>query len=385
MTAPLDAPVGLAAGSPPRRRRSRRVSEAALGYAFVLPALVIFGSFVYFPFAKTIRQSFYRSNPFDPSQETFAGTDIYEQVLDPAGMGRAVASFGLPVGVVAGLLLTVVAIGILRLTARAITRSTWLRTGAWCIGVAIVVASVCKYSGIGVEPTTTTRFANSLGVTLQFVLMTVPTGLVLGIGLAVLAHTQCKGIGIYRTIFSSTVVSSVAVTSVIFFTLLNPIIGLIPYWLGIEGEGPILTNPTWALPAVAIASIWQSLGLSFIVMSAGLQSVPDDLLEAASVDGAGSIRRFWSVTLPMLSPTVFFAAVVGLIFAFQTFGQIDILTQGGPNYRTDVIVYAIKSTAVTQSPNYGAAAVMAIALFVITLGVTAMQLKFVERRVSYDR
>lgn len=384
MTGTLVASTGPAAAPLVRRRRTRRFKEAALGYLFVLPALVVFGSFVYFPFAKTIRQSFFRTNPFDPTQETFAGTEIYEQVLDPAALVRALG-FGIPVGIGVGAVLVLLTVGLARLTGRPITGRTWFRTSLGCVGGAIVVASICRYSGIGVEATTDTRFANSLGVTLQFVIMTVPTGLVLGLALAVLAHQQCRGIGIYRTIFSSTVVSSVAVTSVIFFTLLNPIIGLVPYWLGVQGQSPILTNPTWALPAVAVASIWQSLGLSFIVMSAGLQSVPDDLLEAAAVDGAGSIRRFWSVTLPMLSPTVFFAAVVGLIFAFQTFGQIDILTQGGPNYRTDVIVYAIKSTAVTQSPNYGAAAVMAIALFVITLGVTGMQLKFVERRVSYDR
>ena len=142
-----------------------------------------------------------------------------------------------------------------------------------------------------------------------------------------LAHQQLKGIRIYRTFFSSTVATSVAVAAVIFGTLMNPQVGLLP-WLGIDPTPPILQNPSLALIAVSITTIWQNLGLSFILMSAGLQNVPDELLEAARVDGASAWSRFWHVTLPMLSPTIFFAVVVGTIFAFQSFGQIDLLTQG---------------------------------------------------------
>ena len=90
-----------------------------------------------------------------------------------------------------------------------------------------------------------------------------------------------------------------------------------------------------------MVTVWQTLGLTFILMSAGLQAVPDDLLEAARVDGAGTWSRFWHVTLPMLSPTIFFAVVIGTIFAFQTFGQIDLLTQGGPLKKTNVLTYFI--------------------------------------------
>src|SRR4029079_11592460 len=124
------------------------------------------------------------------------------------------------------------------------------------------------------------------------------------------------------------------VASVIFFTLLNPTIGLIPYWFGTSNN--LLNDPTWALPMVSLTTIWQNLGLTFIVMSAGLQAVPDELLEAARVDGAGAWSRFWHVTLPMLSPTIFFTVVVGTIFAFQSFGQIDLLTKGGPLKTTNV-------------------------------------------------
>ncbi len=233
-------------------------------------------------------------------------------------------------------------------------------------------------------------FWNSLGTTLLFALLTVPIGIGLGIGLAVLVHKQLKGMAIYRTIFSSTVATSVAVASVIFGTLFNAQVGLLP-WLGVDPKIPFLENPNTvlgifpiALVAVAVVTIWQNLGLSFILMSAGLQAVPDDLLEAAEVDGAGPWVRFRRVTLPMLSPTIFFAVVVGGIFALQTFGQIDLLTGGGPDKKTNVLTFAIVEQ-LQQQKNPGKAAVLAIALFAVTLVFTLVQMRFLERRVNYER
>jgi sn-glycerol 3-phosphate transport system permease protein len=226
-------------------------------------------------------------------------------------------------------------------------------------------------------------FLDSLWTTVLFALLTVPIGIGLGIGLATLAHQKLKGVGIYRTIFSSTVATSIAVASVIFGTLMNPQVGLLP-WLGIDPQPPILDNPDLALFGVAIATIWQNLGLSFILMSAGLQAVPEDLLEAAEVDGAGVFSKFRNVTLPLLSPTIFFAVVVGSIFAFQTFGQIDLMTQGGPIKKTNVLTYFIY-TELREQKNPGKAAVLAIALFVVTMVLTLLQLRFLERRVHYAR
>jgi sn-glycerol 3-phosphate transport system permease protein len=226
-------------------------------------------------------------------------------------------------------------------------------------------------------------FRNSLWVTVVFALLTVPVGIILGLLLAQLANQRLRGISIYRTIFSSTVATSVAVASVIFGTLMNPQVGLLP-WLGIHPTPPILDNSSWALPAVALATVWQSLGLSFILMSAGLQAVPDDVLEAAQVDGASASTRFWRVTVPLLSPTIFFTAVVGSIFAFQTFGQIDLLTKGGPQNKTNVLTYFIV-TQLHDHQNPGTAAVLSIALFLITLVLTLLQLRFLERRVHYAR
>lgn len=225
-------------------------------------------------------------------------------------------------------------------------------------------------------------FLESLWRTVAFMLLTMPAGIVAGIALASLAHQRLRGIQIFRTIFSSTVATSTAVASVIFFTLLDPQIGLLSYWLGKKGGAGILGSPTLALPAVSVATIWQNIGFTFILMSAALQAIPDELLDAARLDGASSWARFRRVTLPLLSPTVFFAVVVGIIGSFQAFGQIDILTQGGPNNHTMVLIYYIYQAAFVNN-DYGLAAVSSVALFGILLVLTLVQFRFVERRVFY--
>jgi sn-glycerol 3-phosphate transport system permease protein len=228
------------------------------------------------------------------------------------------------------------------------------------------------------------EFRNSIWVTIQFVLLTVPLGIALGILLAALAHQRLRGVGVYRTIFSSTVASSVAVASVIFFTLLNPQIGLVNYYLGREGGESLLQDPKWALPMVALVTIWQNLGIVFILMSSALQAIPEELFEASRIDGAGAGRTFRTVTLPLLSPTIFFAVVVGTISAWQAFGQIDLLTQGGPVNKTNVLTYSIYTTFFERR-NEGVAAVQSVALFAIVLVLTLIQLRFLERRVHYAR
>jgi sn-glycerol 3-phosphate transport system permease protein len=317
MSALTDTPLPRAAEravQPVRRRRRlrRKTRDMLLGYALVLPALLVFGTFVFYPFVKNVWLGLYRTPPFPGLPRKWVGFSQYRDVL------------------------------------------------------------------------TSDLFTNSLKVTLEFVLLTVPIGIALGLALAVLAHQKLRGIGVFRTIFSSTVITSVAVASLISLTLLNPQIGLLNYWLGRTGSLSPLDDPKWALVAVAGVTIWQNLGLSFIIMSAGLQGVPDELLEAARVDGAGAWSRFRNVTLPLLSPTLFFATVVGSILAFHSFGQIDLLTEGGPQERTNVLVYAIYKTVFKEN-NDGKAAVLAMALFAITLVLTVVQLKILERRVSYER
>ena len=225
-------------------------------------------------------------------------------------------------------------------------------------------------------------FRDSLGRTAFFVLLTVPIAIVIGLALANLAQKKVPGIRAFRTIYSSTIATSTAVASVMFFTLLNPQVGLLSYVFGKEGGNGILQDPKWALPAIALVTVWQNIGFTFILMSAALHSLPSDVLEASMVDGASGFERFRRITLPLLSPIIFFAAVVGIISGFQAFGQIDILTQGGPNHATTVLIYDIYQQAF-QFNNPGSAAVLSVALFGILLVLTFIQFWFFQRRVSY--
>jgi sn-glycerol 3-phosphate transport system permease protein len=233
---------------------------------------------------------------------------------------------------------------------------------------------------------TSASFRNSLWVTLKFTLLTVPTGLALGLGLAILAHQKLRGLTIYRTIFSSTVATSVAVASLMFISLLSPSVGLINQAIRWFGGEPIffLQSPGWALIAIAAVTVWQNLGIIFIVTSAGLQSLPEDLYESARLDGASAWSRFVDITVPLLSPTLLFGFVVLTITSFQTFGQVDLLTNGGPLQSTNLIVYSIFQTAFREF-NPGQAAAQAVVLFLIVLALTAAQFKLIERRVFYGR
>src|SRR5690606_29240838 len=149
-------------------------------------------------------------------------------------------------------------------------------------------------------------FREGLWHSVQFVLYTVPAGLVLGVLLAVAAHRRLRGIKVFQAIFSSTLASSTAVTSVIFFYLFNPVVGLI--------EANWLNDPDMAMVAVSISSIWQNMGLSFVIVLAGLQAVPDEVMEAALLDGYGAVRRLVRITLPLISPVLLFLLVVLVIF-----------------------------------------------------------------------
>jgi sn-glycerol 3-phosphate transport system permease protein len=225
-------------------------------------------------------------------------------------------------------------------------------------------------------------FRDSLIRTGYFVLLTVPAGIVIGIALANLAHTKVPAIRAFRTIYSSTVATSTAVASVAFLTLLNPEIGVLSYLFGKEGGNGILNDPHWALPAVAMVTVWQNIGFTFILLSAALQSLPQEVLEASKVDGASAAVRLRRIVLPLLSPMLFFAMVIGVIGGFQSFGQIDLLTQGGPNHASLVLVYDLYQQAF-QFNNPGYAAVISVALFVILLVLTFVQFFFFQRRVSY--
>jgi ABC-type sugar transport system permease subunit len=227
-------------------------------------------------------------------------------------------------------------------------------------------------------------FRNSVKVTVYFVLISVPIALVIGVGLAVLANAQMKGMRFFRTVFSSTVASSVAVSALLWFVLLQPSLGIVNQFLKSIGRDPVdlLNDPHRALFAVSATTVWQNLGIVFVTVIAGLQAMPEELHEAARVDGHGSWSRFRHVTIPTISPTFLFTTVVLTIRSFQTFGEIDLLTQGGPGDHTNVLTYSLYTT-VFKDRDPGAGAALAVVLFAIILVLTLAQFRLLERRVHY--
>ena len=220
------------------------------------------------------------------------------------------------------------------------------------------------------------EFRQGLMVNLKFLLLTVPIGVALGVLLAVSAHRRLKGIKIFQTVFSSTVATSVAVSAVVFLTIVNPEIGLFRdvSWLSF--------NRSWsALTAVSLSSIWRNLGLTFVIVLAGLQAVPDELIEASQLDGYSPARRFFRITVPLISPTLMFLAVVLTVDAFQAYAQMELLTGGGPAGGTETILFKI--TRLMTPVDLGEGASMALGLFVITGLVAAAQFGVLNRRVHY--
>lgn len=229
------------------------------------------------------------------------------------------------------------------------------------------------------------EFQNSMKATGLFVLYTVPITIILALFFALLANEKLKGIGFFRTMYSSTMGISVAASSVIWLFMFNPSIGMFNRLLSVFNLPQIqwLLDPEWALISVAISTIWMNLGFSFLILLGGLQNIDEHLYESSRIDGAGYFYRLRRITLPMLSPTLFFIITISLINAFQTFGQIDILTKGGPSQSTNLIVYSIYREAFINY-QFGTASAQAVILFIIILIVTILQFKLGERRVHYQ-
>lgn len=229
------------------------------------------------------------------------------------------------------------------------------------------------------------NFLQSMKATFLFVLYTVPIGLIVALFLALIANEKLKGIGFFRTMFSSTMGMSVAASSVIWMFMYNPTIGVINKVLNLVGIHDVqwLLDPKYALVAVSISTIWMNIGFTFLILLGGLQNIDEKLYENARIAGVSYWYQLRKITLPMLSPTLFFIITVSFINAFQTFGQIDILTKGGPTDSTNVIVYSIYKDAFVNY-NVGSASAQATILFFCILLVTALQFKLGERKVHYQ-
>jgi ABC-type sugar transport system permease subunit len=220
--------------------------------------------------------------------------------------------------------------------------------------------------------------------TLVFAAASVVTHIGLGLALALAVHRKMSAVVRYfvRTTFFFPFVVSWAAVALVWKYVLDPTFGIGGYYverLGFSAPN-WLSTPSLAMPSIIAVDWWHTIGYTFIILLAGLQTVPDTLLEAARVDGANAWQRFWSVTLPMMSPTLFFATVITFIGAFQIFEPMLIMTQGGPNGSTRSIVQYTYEQAFQQF-QIGYASAVALVLFVVVMGVTLLQFRLSRRWV----
>ncbi|HHT48528.1 MAG TPA: sugar ABC transporter permease [Firmicutes bacterium] len=221
--------------------------------------------------------------------------------------------------------------------------------------------------------------------TLYFTGLTVPLTVIFALLLALALNKGFRSIKIIRAIHFFPHVASLIAVAVVWQFLYHPDMGPINHFLraiGIATPPRWTASATWAMPAVIIMTVWKSAGYYMTMFLAGLQAIPDHLYEVATIDGASPWQKFRYVTLPLLTPTLFFVLTMNLIYSFKVFDQIHIMTQGGPGRATSVLVYYIYVQAFVNQ-NFGYASAMATTFFLIILGFTILQFRLQERWVTY--
>ena len=216
---------------------------------------------------------------------------------------------------------------------------------------------------------------------IMFTVVTVPTLIALGLVIATIMNKYIFGGGAVRTMFFIPYICSVVAVCSVWMVLFQPSYGPINqllFKLGMENPPKWLADYDWSLISIMIVYIWQQVGYYAIVFLAAIKGVPGELYEAASLDGAGSVRSFFNVTVPMVAPTTFFLTIMGIIGSFKVFDQISVLTQGGPGNSSSVMAFYVYRTAF-EYYDMGYANTLAWALFVLIFIVTMVQWKLQDR------
>lgn len=294
---------------PAKAAKTRFSLESICPYLYILPSLLLFSLFVFFPFAKTLFLSLSLTDQAGSAID-FAGLDNFRSVL----LGSS-------------------------------SRDFWF----------------------------------SMGVTLRYAAMVVTGSIVLGLICAIFANERFRGRGLVRTVFAMPMSISSACIAVIGVFALNPTMGVVNSLLGTNIKW--LRDIHYALPSVAAVTVWMNIGLNFIFLIAALQNVDEALYEAGAIEGANFFQKHWHITLPCVSPTLFFLLIINVINAFQAYAQIRLMTQGGPGKYTRTIIYAIYLEAF-QNNRYGMSAAMSVVLFIILFVLTLIQFKM-EKKVTY--
>ncbi|MEN1976031.1 MULTISPECIES: sugar ABC transporter permease [unclassified Cellulomonas] len=264
---------------------------------------------------------------------------------------------------------------------RPLVQSFYLSTLQWNLG-----SPVARQIGLGnyVELFTSRGFAQVAGTTVVFTVATVGGAMVLGLGLALLLNQRLRGRGFARTVaFAPYVLSGFAV-GILWLFIFDPRYGLmreVLSWVGASSPQWYTERP-WPLVMVIVVYLWKNLGYVALIYLAGLQSVPQDLRDAAALDGASPARTLRSIVLPLLTPTSFFLLVTMMLASLQSFDLIKAMTQGGPLGSTTTLMYSVYQESFVNG-RAGYASAVATVLFVVLLAVTAVQMRFVQRKVHY--
>jgi sn-glycerol 3-phosphate transport system permease protein len=227
-------------------------------------------------------------------------------------------------------------------------------------------------------------YYRTMVTTAVFAVMVAGLSLSIALLFAVQADKSIRGAGVYKTLLIWPYAVAPAVAGVLWIFMFQPSLGVVAQ--GIRALGipwnPLL-NGNDALTLVVLASTWKQISYNFLFFLAGLQSIPRAVIEAAAIDGASRTRRFWTIILPLLSPTVFFLVVVNIVYVFfDTFGIIDAMTQGGPSKATETLVYKVFFDG-RLGGNLGSSAAQSVILMIMVVALTAVQFRFIERRVAY--
>ncbi|NIO06131.1 MAG: ABC transporter permease subunit [Proteobacteria bacterium] len=232
----------------------------------------------------------------------------------------------------------------------------------------------------------TPDYLNSFIVTVVFTGAVVVVGLVVCLALALAANQKVAGIGLYRTGLIWPYALSPAVAGTIWALVFDPSTGAFSYFISLaSGAMPNWrTNGPFAVVVITLAATWKMVGYNVIFFLAGLQTIPRELIEAAEIDGAGPLKRFWNITFPLLSPMTLFLLIMNTLYGFfQVFGLIDVMTEGGPARATEVLVYKLYYDGFI-SLKTGYASAQSIVLFAFVAGLTLLQFRFAKRWVFYQ-
>lgn len=352
------------------RTERGKLSERQTAAVLLIPFLAVYALFLVYPFFRGIWISLHDWNllevAFNPAAKEFVGLQNYVRMMWGEGIGwtpltrPAIQIVGLGAAVVAAV----------QVHRGRLDRPT---------GIAIAIAGLFLVLFAGFDPQDggrwyDRRFWPTVGNTLVFVALTVPGVTVAALVLAAMTNRQTRAMAVFRTLFFLSQVLSVTVVTLIWQIMFSPRQGLIANVTQVLGGSPInwLTDERFAMAAIVIATIWWSLGIAMILFLAGLQDINKEIYEAAAIDDATGVTAFRHLTVPLLKRTITLVVVLQIILHFQVFGQAHLMTQGGPNDETQVLVRYIYQTAFRDS-DLGQASAMAVFLFVIIGAFSALQ------------